>query len=114
MCNGCFVTLALPQAYRTVVFTSRINFAVVVTAFFCIAIMNAEIKLIHHQILEGIQTGEVSHPGPRLGLRGPRSLDSRSALRNRGGPTLGVPESRNETSENSLTMLLAWLFVAHR
>ena len=54
----------------------------------------------------GVRIGEASNPGPRFRRRGPRSLDSREALRNRGAPPSDATVSEVEIRETGLTMLL--------
>ena len=63
------------------------------------------IGLILHIIFEGMRIGEAAHPGPRLRRRGPRSLDSRTARRNREGPVSDIPKFEPESCEKGLTML---------
>ena len=65
----------------------------------------AAIKLIHHVVFEGTRIGEAAHPGPRLRFRGPRSFDSRSARRSRGGPAREIQEGIAESREKCLKML---------
>ena len=63
------------------------------------------IRIVHHLILRGVRIGEASHPGPRLRRRGPRSLESRAARRNREGPASVIQERQVENCENGLLML---------
>ena len=63
------------------------------------------IKIIHHLIFEGMRIGEAAHPGPRLRRRGPRSLESHAARRNREGPASVIQESQVDNCENGLLML---------
>ena len=63
------------------------------------------IRLIHYFIFAGVRIGEAALPGPRLRRRGPRSLESRAARRNREGPASVIQESQVENCENGLLML---------
>ena len=65
----------------------------------------AAIKLIHYVVFEGKRIGEAAHPAPRLRRRGPRSFDSRSARRSRGGPAREIQEGIAESREKCLKML---------
>ena len=72
--------------------------------FFTIMIIVA-IRFIQHVIFEGMRIGEAALPGPRLRRRGPRSLESGAARRNREGPASDIQESNAENCENGLIML---------
>ena len=63
------------------------------------------IMLIHYVIFEIKRIDAAEHPGPCLRRRGPRSLDSRIARRNREGQARDIPESKAESCENGLMML---------
>ena len=57
-------------------------------------------------ILTSVRIAEALSPGPRLRRRGPRSLDSYAADRNRCEIlTMEAPESNDASSQNCLTML---------
>ena len=93
--SKCFTILHTSFARRMLIVAEQI---------FTIADIVA-IRFIHHLIFEGRRIGEAAHLGPGPRRRGPRSLDARSARRNRGEPATEIQESIIESCENGLEML---------